>query len=367
MRKLTNLTNPGGPPIEMVVSGALVAKFGIPPFSVFNAASGPWQDIKRKWLALGIRSELGRGAVTFEDQDGLNRLKQSGPSPGGGVGRNSAWKLKTADGYRTAKDILETQSDGAQSEIAATGTSIFDPALCELFTRWFVPTGGTVLDPFAGGSVRGLVAGCLGCNYVGIDLRGEQVAANEEQSSEVAEKLAKKDEVALECCDWRPSQYKSPLWIEADSTLLDQLWTDPVDAVLTCPPYFDLEAYSEDPRDLSAMSWPQFLELYQKCLANAVGPLRPNRFAGIVIGDVRDSDGNFRGLVAQTIIIAERLGLKLYNQAVLVTAAGSLPLRAAHQFQASRKFGTGHQHVLVFVKGDGKAAAAACAPFNGSV
>ena len=63
-------------------------------------------------------------------------------------------------------------------EVASTGTSIFDPVLCEIAYRWFCPPGGTVLDPFAGGSVRGIVASRLGRRYVGIELRAEQVAAN---------------------------------------------------------------------------------------------------------------------------------------------------------------------------------------------
>lgn len=60
----------------------------------------------------------------------------------------------------------------------ASGTSIFDPVLCEIAYRWFCPQGGTVLDPFAGGSVRGIVASRLGYRYVGIELRQEQVEAN---------------------------------------------------------------------------------------------------------------------------------------------------------------------------------------------
>jgi hypothetical protein len=59
-----------------------------------------------------------------------------------------------------------------------SGTSIFDPVVCEIAYRWFCPPGGTVLDPFAGGSVRGIVASRLGRRYVGIELRAEQVAAN---------------------------------------------------------------------------------------------------------------------------------------------------------------------------------------------
>jgi hypothetical protein len=48
------------------------------------------------------------------------------------------------------------------------GTSVFDPVLCELACRWFSPPGGRVLDPFAGGSVRGIVAALLGRDYIGI-------------------------------------------------------------------------------------------------------------------------------------------------------------------------------------------------------
>jgi len=42
-------------------TASLADKFGIPPFSVLNAREGWWQSRKRAWLALGIRSELGRG------------------------------------------------------------------------------------------------------------------------------------------------------------------------------------------------------------------------------------------------------------------------------------------------------------------
>src|SRR5690606_601202 len=62
-----------------------------------------------------------------------------------------------------------------------SGTSIFDPVICEIAYRWFCPPNGIVLDPFAGGSVRGIVASRLGRRYVGIELRPEQVAANAAQ------------------------------------------------------------------------------------------------------------------------------------------------------------------------------------------
>mgnify|MGYP003593623388 FL=1 len=41
--------------------GNLSDRFMIPPFTVLNAREGWWQNRKRAWLAIGIKSELGRG------------------------------------------------------------------------------------------------------------------------------------------------------------------------------------------------------------------------------------------------------------------------------------------------------------------
>ena len=36
--------------------------------------------------------------------------------------------------------------------------SVFDPVLCELMYYWFSFDKAKILDPFAGGSVRGIIA-----------------------------------------------------------------------------------------------------------------------------------------------------------------------------------------------------------------
>ena len=41
----------------------LADKFLIPPFTVFNAREGWWQDRKQFWLSLGIKSELGLSLI----------------------------------------------------------------------------------------------------------------------------------------------------------------------------------------------------------------------------------------------------------------------------------------------------------------
>lgn len=220
-------------------------------------------------------------------------------------------------------------------DVASTGTSIFDPVLCELVYRWFCPPDGTVLDPFAGGSVRGIVASKLGRRYVGVDLRAEQVIANKDQADAI-------------CGDPQPK------WIIGDSRNLAGALAGNLaaDFVFSCPPYADLEVYSDDPRDLSTMAYEEFREAYAAIVAGACGFLNADRFACFVVGDVRDRRGCYRNFPGHTIEAFEAAGLRLYNDAVLVTAVGSLPIRAGKQFDASRKLGNTHQRVLVFVKGD---------------
>lgn len=49
---------------------SLAERFIIPPFSVFDTRQGYWQTRKRQWLALGIKSELGRGGqMTYNDHE----------------------------------------------------------------------------------------------------------------------------------------------------------------------------------------------------------------------------------------------------------------------------------------------------------
>lgn len=74
-------------------------------------------------------------------------------------------------------------------------------------------------------------------------------------------------------------------------------------------------------------------------------------FACFVVGDFRDKrTGNYRGFVADTILAFRECGMALYNDAILVTCVGSLPIRVSAQFDVSRKLGKTHQNILVFKK-----------------
>lgn len=248
------------------------------------------------------------------------------------------------DGLTYGLTIGAYQSAGDDVNAAQSGTSIFDPVLCELAYRWFCPPGGLIFDPFAGGSVRGIVASKLGRRYIGIDLRHDQIEANRVQAELI--------------CD-----EPKPEWICGDSTDgLPAQWTGQgVDFIFSCPPYGNLEVYSDDPRDLSTMKHAAFIAAYRAIIASAVAALSLNRFACFVVSDFRDlKTGLYRSFPASTIAAFEDAGAGYYNEAILLNAIGSLPIRTARQFIAGRKLGRCHQNVLVFVKGDPRVAAELC-------
>jgi len=233
-------------------------------------------------------------------------------------------------------------SDG--DEAVASGTSIFDPVLCELAYSWFCPPTGTILDPFAGGSVRGIVASKMGRQYIGVELREEQVEANRVQGADI-------------CGD------PQPVWHTGDSRNIAEICKGvEADFVFSCPPYADLEVYSDDPKDLSTLDYKDFKPGYFDIIAKACSLLKQDRFACFVVGDVRDKKGNYYNFVGDTVEAFKAAGLNFYNEAILITCVGSLPIRVGRQFEAGRKLGKTHQNVLVFVKGDGKKATQACGP-----
>ena len=82
----TDADESGTPPAGSSASEpaqTLAERFGIPPFSVLDARKGWWQERKRAWIDLGIRSELGRGGAPGGSPRPLDRGWTGKASPGG--------------------------------------------------------------------------------------------------------------------------------------------------------------------------------------------------------------------------------------------------------------------------------------------
>ena len=261
--------------------------FVVPPISVLDVKQKYWKDRRKKWLELGIQSELGRNENLLKLSDLMSKKQKS--------------------------------------------TSIFDPVLCEIMYLWFTTENDYIIDPFCGGSVRGIIASQLKRNYVGIDIRKEQLAHNEEQSKKL-------------CIG------HIPRWIEADG--ITKELDEKFDFFFTCPPYYDLEKYSDQENDLSNMNPKTFERLYEDIIRYHLSNLNENRFAAIVVGDVRDKNGFYLKFPHKTVEIFERAGLKLYNDMVILQEPATAAMRSFNYMNSSRKIAKCHQNVLIFVKGD---------------
>ena len=79
----------------------LTDKFIVPPFSILDTRKGYWQNRKKAWKDLGIKSEVGRDAECMPNS----------------IGEKYGRKEQNA-------------------------TSIFDPVLCEIMYKWYCPQGG---------------------------------------------------------------------------------------------------------------------------------------------------------------------------------------------------------------------------------
>ena len=272
-------------------------KFIEPPFSVLDTKTGNWQKRKKIWKKLGIKSEVGRDATTFNIK---------------------SWNDK--------KSI-----EGKPKGKLLSDTSIFDPALCEVLYNWFCKNGKKILDPFAGGSVRGIVANYLGYEYTGIDIREEQIMSNRKQALNILQ------------------INNQPNWYVGDSNKVLNKFNKEFDFIFSCPPYADLEVYSNIKGDISNMDYSNFIKSYEEIILKSCNLLKCNGYACFVVGEVRDKKGNYIGFVPDTIKAFKKAGLDYYNECILLNSNASAGMRANGNMK-TQKLVKVHQNILVFKK-----------------
>ncbi|MCT4575098.1 MAG: site-specific DNA-methyltransferase [Alphaproteobacteria bacterium] len=269
--------------------GSLVEKFGVPPFSILEVRKGYWQDRKRQWK---------------------NLIGENGESRTGTLFQEGTF-------------------------IAEMGTvSILDPVLCEIIVSWFGLGKGTkCVDPFSGDTSFGFVSAVKGCEFTGIELRQEQAKLNQVR------------------CD--KSKLNAKYICDDGQNVLKHVEEKSQDLLFSCPPYFDLEVYSDLDNDASNQeSYEEFFKILDNAFSEAIKTLKDNRFAAIVVSNIRNQKtGFYRNFVDDIIRLFQRNGMAFYNDIILVDSLGSAPRRAAHNMK-NRKVVKVHQNVLIFYKGD---------------
>jgi DNA modification methylase len=257
--------------------------------------------------------------------------------------RQSYWKEKKAEW----KTIFDNKGQSREDLMGTQfGVSILDPVLVQVLMTWFCPEKGQILDLFAGDFTTGIISHLLGHDLEGIEIRPEQVKIN----NETIEKLGIN---AHYICD--------------DAQNVDKhITSNSKDLLFSCPPYFDLEVYSDLPNDASNQAtYKDFINIMENSLSKAIKTLKSNRFAALVVSDIRDKAGFYYGFPDAVKKIFKDNGMELYNDIVLINEAGSAPLRARQTFKF-RKVVKSHQNILIFYKGDIKKIKEDFKPFGNS-
>lgn len=306
---------------------SLFDKFVIPPFSILDTRQGYWQDRKKQWKAI-----IGANGESRQDTNMKSpELKYKTIYERSKVRR---MELGISFAEYLERFVSEEEKRKAEAQALGNGTSIFDPVLAEIIVRWFSYPGSRIIDPFAGDVYKGLVFGYLGHNFTGIEIRPEQI----EENNKILQRFPDVKVNYINDDGQNVAQHFEP---------------NSVDLVMSCPPYFDLEHYSDLPNDASnAPTYEAFLKILENGFAGALNCLRENRFAVVVVGDVRNKKtGFYYDFVGDIKRIFKKHGAGLYNELILIESGASTALRAG-KYMEMRKIAKNHQNVLVFYKGE---------------
>lgn len=237
------------------------------------------------------------------------------------------WKAWTGEDGRSGSRAGAMREE----ETAYSGTySVFPAPLAEyIILRYGGEPGNKIIDPFAGGPVRGVVSSVMGYEYHGVDVR--QGAIDEDLES-------------LERLDLSANYHLG------DSRHLHKLFDrDEFDFCFSCPPYFNLEVYSDQEDDISNIDdyW-DFHDMIAKVFKSLYKAMKTDAFVCMVVGNFRVKGKlvDFRG---DTVANMEQAGFEFWQDVVLSRSAGSAAIRAGTSWKGL-KLVPRHEYLLVFRK-----------------
>lgn len=306
--------------------GSLNERFVVPPFSILDTRKGYWQARKKLWRdIIGDMGESRNDTLITSPEIKYKDLYLKT--------RKHREELGITFKEYLDKYVSDEVKEREASKVLSAGVSLLDPVMAEIVCKWFGIQGCKTFDCFAGDSVFGYVSAHLGNDFTGIELRPEQAEINNERVEGMTARYINDD----------------------GQNVANHLQPESQDLLFSCPPYFDLEVYSDLPNDASNQgSYEDFIGILRNAFSAALGCLKNDRFAVIVVGDVRNKKtGCYYDFCGDIKRIFRENGAELYNEIILVETGASTALRAG-RYMESRKVAKMHQNILVFYKGNTK-------------
>ena len=226
-----------------------------------------------------------------------------------------------------ARETLNSNRSDRRHGVNNGKCSIFNPQLAQMILAAYAPMNGKIYDPFGGGGTRGYIATKMGYDYTGVEIREEEY-----------------NRVLAQMKEWNLN-FK---FILADS--IKYRPNESFDFIYTCPPYYDLEVYSDMEEDLSnAPSYMEYLNMLQKVLKNCYDILKKDSFAVFVVGNFRNKKGELEHLNGDLITKAKEVGFKLWDELIWM-GASNVALTRCGKFEKNRKSVRMHEYIIILKK-----------------
>lgn len=192
--------------------------------------------------------------------------------------------------------------------------------------------GDTIFDPFAGHNSRMDLCVKAGRNYIGCDLSNEFMAFNFQRADKLRG-MHPKQSIELHHCDSRRIPVKDGVG----------------DMTITSPPYYDIEDYGDEPKQLGkAKTYQGFLNGLVKVLRENFRILKAGAFAAWFVNDFRRK-GKLHFYHIDVIRLAESVGF-VPHDIMIVDLGRGIRDCFPNQIVKSRIVPKRHEYGLIFRK-----------------
>jgi DNA modification methylase len=213
--------------------------------------------------------------------------------------------------------------------------STYNPDQAYFIIDYYTKRGDIILDPFSGRGTRPVITSLLERNYIGYDTSEETINHNRRLLMKLP--------------------YLNATLIHGDGTSLSGIKDRNIDAVFTCPPYYDKEVYSGEPGDLSHMKYSEFDSridnMFQR-LSQVVkySNYKTKEFHPVIItvGTHRQGEKGFIDMEHVFTRLAESHGFVLHDKLITVNRASG----QAFVFRRNYEYGfltKTHETTLVYL------------------
>lgn len=236
-------------------------------------------------------------------------------------------KKLVGDSSQTRESLNSNRSD-RRNGVNNGKPSIFNPNLCQMILSAYCDENSTIYDPFAGGGTRAIISSMFGHKYYGVEIREEEVERIND----------KKKELDLDFTV-----------IKGDA--LNKNFDDiKFNFSLTCPPYYDLEQYSNLDNDLSNQKdYNGFLEMLSISVKRVYDCLEDDSISVWVVGNFRNKFGALEHLNGDLIRIGKENGFILLDE-LIYEGASKVALTRCSKFEKNRKSIRMHEYIVIFKK-----------------